>query len=53
MGLSHSPDEVDHGDCIGRDSMIGPCHVVEHGDLKGRGVWLILGVYNTTYCMTL
>ena len=41
MGLSHSPDEVDHGDCISRDSVIRPCHIVEHDDIKGWGLGLI------------
>ena len=45
MRLSHSPNEVDHGDCIGRDSMIRPCHIMEHGDFKrwGHGLITLLG----------
>ncbi len=36
MCLSHSLDEVDHGEGIGRDSMIWPCKVVKQRDLKWR-----------------
>ena len=38
MRLSHSLDEVDHGEGIGRDSMIWPCKVVKQCDLKWRSV---------------
>ena len=41
MGLSHSPDKVDYGESIGRNSMIRPTKVVEHGDFKRLGFRLI------------
>ena len=41
MGLSHSPDKVDHRESIGRNSMIRPTKVVEHGDFKRLGFRLI------------
>ncbi len=41
MCLSHSLNEVDHGDGIGRDSMIWPCKVVEQCDLKCWLIWLV------------
>ncbi len=41
MCLSHSPDEVDHGDGIGRDSMIWPSMIVKQCDLKWRLIWLV------------
>ena len=40
MCLPHSLDEVDHGDGIGRNTMVRPGQVVEQGDLKGSGIWL-------------
>ena len=41
MCLPHSLDEVDHGDGIGRNTMVRPGQVVEQGDLKGSGICLI------------
>ena len=41
MALSHSLDKVDHGDCIGRNSMIRPAKIMIEGDCKRWSAWLI------------
>ena len=42
MCLPHSLDEVDHGDGIGRNTMVRPGQIVKQSDLKWWGVCFLI-----------